>query len=70
MTPGNFTRFLPLLSQHGVEYILIGGGAAIAHGAARTTYDVDIVYARQPENVRKLVEALSGLQPYDSRPIG
>lgn len=64
MTPGNFTKFLPLLSGYGVEYILIGGGAAIAHGAARTTYDVDIVYARHPVNLQRLVNALKEVRPY------
>ena len=64
MTPGNFAEFIPLLSHHGVDYILIGGGAGIAHGAARATYDVDVVYARDPENLRKLVDALRGVEPY------
>src|SRR5438552_51246 len=49
----NFREILPLLSRAGVCFILIGGRAAIAHGAARATYDVDIVYARDPENIRK-----------------
>lgn len=51
MSPGNFAYFLPVLTQHEVRYVLIGGGAAIAHGLARTTYDVDIVYDRAPENL-------------------
>src|SRR5262245_16862839 len=55
----NFREILPLLLQHGVRFILIGGGAALAHGAARITYDVDLVYARDPENLRGLVAALS-----------
>lgn len=38
--------------------------AAIAHGLARLTYDVDIVYSRTPENVRRLVEALRQQKPY------
>lgn len=60
----NFAVILPLLFQHQVRFILIGGGAAVAHGLARTTYDVDVVYARDPDNIRRLVEALQPHQPY------
>ncbi|MFN6208572.1 MAG: hypothetical protein ACK49R_19290 [Planctomycetota bacterium] len=64
MKPGNFSYFLPKLCQHGVKFILIGGGAAIVHGAARTTYDVDILYSREPQNLKKIVAALDGIQLY------
>ena len=58
MTPGNFPFFLPHLCQFDVQYILIGGGAAVAHGAARATYDVDVVYERTEENYTRIVTAL------------
>jgi len=38
--------------------------AAIAHGAARTTFDVDIVYSRNPGNLHRLVASLGPLEPY------
>lgn len=60
----NFREILPLLLRHNVRFIVIGGGAAIAHGLARATYDVDVVYARDAENLRNLTAALAGLQPY------
>jgi len=60
----NFQELLPLLVQHGVRFIVIGGGAAIAHGLGRLTEDVDVVYARDPENIRNLVSALKDHQPY------
>jgi predicted nucleotidyltransferase len=60
----NFREILPLLMRHHVQFILIGGGAGIAHGLARATYDVDVVYARTSENIRRLVEALQPHQPY------
>jgi predicted nucleotidyltransferase len=53
-----------LLHGRGVRFIVIGGWAAIIHGVARTTNDVDVVYARDPENIRQLVEALQPHQPY------
>jgi predicted nucleotidyltransferase len=50
--------------NHGVRFILIGGGAATVHGSARLTLDVDVVYARDPDNSNRLVAALSPHQPY------
>src|ERR1041385_756404 len=60
----NFEELLPVLISHQVEFILIGGGAAIAHGSARLTSDVDVVYARNLENLRRLVSALKPYRPY------
>jgi hypothetical protein len=60
----NFREILPLLLRHKVRFIVIGGGAAIAHGLARATYDVDVVYARDAENIRNLVTALQSHRPY------
>ena len=52
------------MNEHGVQFIIIGGWAAIIHGAARTTNDVDLVYGRDPDNLRRLVEALRPWDPY------
>ncbi|NJK31889.1 MAG: hypothetical protein HC927_05455 [Deltaproteobacteria bacterium] len=46
-----FGELIRLLVDAGVEFIVIGGVAAAAHGAVRTTLDLDIVYARSPENL-------------------
>src|SRR5205085_9215273 len=60
----NFGEILPLLARHGVRFVVIGGGAAIAHGSARLTSDVDVVYSRQPENIRNIARALQDAEPY------
>jgi hypothetical protein len=60
----NFREILPLLIRHNVRFIVIGGGASIAHGLARSTFDVDVVYARDAENIRNLAAALQAHQPY------
>jgi hypothetical protein len=60
----NFQEILPLLARHGVRFIVIGGVAATVHGAARLTYDVDVVYAREPDDLRRLASALQPYQPY------
>ena len=40
------------------------GVAATIHGSARVTQDLDIVYARTPENFARLVAALAPHAPY------
>jgi hypothetical protein len=52
------------MQQHGVRCIVVGGWAAIIHGSSRATNDVDLVYARDADNLRQLVEALRPWQPY------
>jgi hypothetical protein len=57
-------RFAERFGIHQVEVILIGGWAAILHGSARTTVDIDFVYSRSPENLQRIVDALADLDPY------
>ena len=38
----DFPPLLRTLSDEGVEFIIVGGAAATAHGAARLTLDLDI----------------------------
>lgn len=52
------------LNESGVEYIVIGGVAATAHGSTRLTLDLDILYSRDPENLSRIVQALGELSPY------
>jgi hypothetical protein len=47
-----------LLGRHEVRWVLIGGLAAITHGAPLVTQDVDICYARDEENLERLAAAL------------
>lgn len=47
-----------LLGRHGVRYVLIGGLAAVTHGAPLVTQDVDICYAREPDDLDRLAAAL------------
>lgn len=47
-----------------VEFIIVGGAAAIAHGASRLTEDLDLVYRRDQKNVAAVVESLAPFAPY------
>jgi predicted nucleotidyltransferase len=57
-------RALQELHRGGVEFIIVGGVAATIHGSARMTADLDLVYARTPENVARLAAALAPHRPY------
>jgi hypothetical protein len=60
----DFEALIRALADHRVEFIVVGGFAAVIHGSARFTQDLDIVYARAPENVERLVTALMPHRPY------
>lgn len=42
----------------GVEFIIVGGTAAVLHGAPLVTKDLDIVHRRTPENIERLLAVL------------
>jgi hypothetical protein len=60
----NFTNLLQALAQAAVEFIIVGGAAATAHGSARLTQDLDLVYRRTPENIARLATSLAPFSPY------
>lgn len=59
-----FAELLRTLSSNRVEFILVGGVAAAAHGSARTTQDIDVVYGRESSNIGRLTAALTPIHPY------
>jgi hypothetical protein len=55
---------LPLLERLAdakVDFVVIGGVAGGAHGSSYPTYDLDIAYARERENIEKIVKLLRDL---------
>jgi hypothetical protein len=54
-------RLLRTLSDHQVDYVLIGGVALQAYGHVRTTLDLDLIAAWAPGNLRRLAAALKEL---------
>ena len=54
--PKDFREFLRLLTEAGVEYLVIGGYVVGYHGYPRTTASMDIWVAISRENAFKLVE--------------
>ncbi|MCC5867753.1 MAG: hypothetical protein JJU27_04500 [Gammaproteobacteria bacterium] len=61
MTP-SFREILEVLNQHEVEYIVVGGVAAVIHGAPTTTFDLDTLVRLDDANAERLLRALSQLE--------
>lgn len=60
----DLARLIRTLTNAHVEFIVVGGVAANAHGAARVTTGVDVVYSRSEENLGRLATAVAPLDPY------
>ena len=54
-------RMLAVLREAGVQFVLVGGMAAILHGDVGVTIDIDVVPEREPENLDRLAIALRTL---------
>ncbi len=57
-----FLEILKVLTRHRVDFIIVGGVSAVLHGAPVTTFDLDVVHARNRENVLRLISALEELE--------
>jgi hypothetical protein len=55
------SQLLRALVARGVDFVVIGGYAAIAHGSAQLTRDLDICFGRDPANLQALGAALVDL---------
>jgi hypothetical protein len=58
------------LADHQVEFLLVGGLAATAHGASIITVDTDICFRQTPENCDRLARSLESIEAeiYPPRP--
>lgn len=59
----DIAAILRALSANEVDFVVIGGIAAVAHGSAYITQDLDISYARTGANLARLARALAPLHP-------
>lgn len=57
----NLKRLLQLLVENHVNFVVVGGLAAIAHGAQYQTQDLDICHERSRSNYKKLSAVLQPL---------
>jgi len=59
----NFSQLLQRLSAAGLDFVFVGGFAAISHGSSYLTRNVDICAMLTTENVAKLRQALAEWNP-------
>ncbi len=71
MPARDFPTVLRALQKRGVDFIVVGGLAAVLNGSPKNTFDLDIVLSRIPENVAwppGVLEALDAIcRPQPSR---
>ena len=58
LTHETFRKFLKLLNENAVEYLIIGGYAVNFYGYSRYTADLDVWVNRTNENFAKLISAI------------
>ncbi len=61
MTRPYYLDVIETLNKAGVRYSVVGGVAAILHGAPRMTGDLDLAVILEKENLLKLIEAMERL---------
>lgn len=57
----SFREILRVLNRHEVEYLVVGGVAAVIHGAPTTTFDLDALIRVSSANAQKILDALDEL---------
>ena len=60
----DFFDILQVLVKYKVDFIVVGGVCAVLHGAPISTFDLDLVHSRSPENIARLLLALESLEAY------
>jgi hypothetical protein len=54
MPATDFLAAIRTLTEYAVDFIVVGGVAAVLEGAPISTFDLDIVHFREVENVQRL----------------
>ena len=65
-----FDEILRVFTRNEVEFIVVGGVAAILQGSPLTTEDLDVVYVASEENNARLAKALGELEAHYLDPAG
>ena len=53
----DFRQILRTLTEHHVKFIVVGGVSAVLQGVPFSTFDLDVVHARDPQNVERLLQS-------------
>lgn len=63
----SLSELLEGLLEAGIDFILVGGLAAVIQGAPVTTMDVDIVHSQAPQNIARLLAFLRSVDAVQRR---
>ncbi len=66
----NFAELLRLLTDHEVEFVVVGAVAAVLEGAPMTTFDLDVVVEPSEQNHTRLLAALAAAEAVYLDPAG
>jgi hypothetical protein len=59
----DLSKLLKLLLENDIDFVLIGGFAAVVHGSTLVTQDLDICSTMSVDNIQKLRAVLKDLNP-------
>ena len=67
----DFLETLNVLHDHRVDFVIVGGVAAVLHGGSRVTFDLDVVPSLRPESWQSAVDLLweLGARPRIPEPL-
>jgi hypothetical protein len=68
--PVRFGELLRSLVEGNVEFIVVGGVAAVLEGAPVSTFDLDIVYSLDEQNLTRLAGVLRDIEAIYVDPVG
>jgi hypothetical protein len=64
----DFLPILRILGKHAVNFIVVGGVAAVVQGAPIMTLDLEVLYSTEPGNLSRLLVAIDDLDGYYRMP--
>jgi hypothetical protein len=64
MQKPDFRQILAAFVDYKVEFLIVGGIAAVLQGASFSTFDLDLIHARTPDNVKRLTACLKELRAH------
>ena len=60
----DFLEILKILAEDKVDFILAGSVCGVLHVAPITTFDLDLIHSRSPDNLDRLISAFKQLDAY------
>jgi hypothetical protein len=65
-----FLGLLRVLNRHGIDFIVVGGVAALLEGAPILTLDLDVLIDLAPQNLERVMAALGEINAHYRDPAG